>query len=149
MTFSLNANELFCQIMSTQPSYAQFLFQLADLGMSLNNAPLRESSLSLLKIIPADAQIILQIKALCTPALGATYEEQGPKFDSEFFNVSPTHVVYSMGIIYSLLMPASNPLSEEAQEFQCNFMKSGCGLKILELITKNNFLSKADDFSKM
>jgi ubiquitin carboxyl-terminal hydrolase 9/24 len=135
--------------MSTQPQFAQFLFQLADIGMSLNNPSLRESALALLKIMPADTQMIEHIKTLCLCPPGITYEEQGLKFDSEFFDTSPTRIVYSMGIIYSLLIPSCNPISEEAQEFQCNFMKSGCGLKILELLTKNNFLSNADDFSKM
>ena len=117
--------------------------------MSLNNPSLRESALALLKIMPADAQTIEHIKQLCLCSAGITYEEQGLKFDSEFFDTSPTRIVYSLGIIYSLLIPASNPISDEAQEFQCNFMKSGCGLKVLELINKNNFLSNADDFSKM
>ena len=143
----LSCNEL--QIMSNNPQFAQFLFQLADIGMSLNNPSLRESALALLKIMPADAQTIEHIKQLCVCPTGVTYEEQGLKFDSEFFDTSPTRIVYSLGIIYSLLIPASNPISEEAQEFQCNFMKSGCGLKILELLNKNNFLSNADDFSKM
>jgi ubiquitin carboxyl-terminal hydrolase 9/24 len=135
--------------MSNQPQFAQFLFQLADIGMSLNNPSLRESALSLLKIMPADTQTIQHIKELCLCSGGVSYEEQGPKFDSEFFNTSPTRIIYNMGIIYSLLIPASNPLSEEARDFQLDFMKSGCGLKILELLNKNNFLANADDFSKM
>ncbi|XP_054167467.1 probable ubiquitin carboxyl-terminal hydrolase FAF-X [Oppia nitens] len=136
-------------IMSRQSQYTQFLFQLADIGMSLNNPSLRESALSVLKIMSADIQTIEHIKQLCMSGSDVSYEEQSLKFDSEFFNTSPTRVIYNMGIIYSLLIPASNPLSDGAQEFQMNFMKSGCGLKILELLTKNNFLSNADDFSKM
>ncbi|RWS27831.1 putative ubiquitin carboxyl-terminal hydrolase FAF-X-like protein [Leptotrombidium deliense] len=42
-----------------------------------------------------------------------------------------------------------NPLSEEAKEFQYNFIKSGCGFKVLELLIRNNFLSSADDFTKI
>lgn len=133
--------------MSHHSQYAQFFFQLADIGMSLNCPALRESALSLLQIMPADVQTIENIKSLCAFAANSP-EEYNSKFDSIFFSNSPTEVVYNLGVIYSLLIPAHNPLSDDAQEFQCNFVKSGCGLKILELISKNNFLAKADDFSK-
>ena len=134
--------------MSNQPQYAQFLFQLADIGMLLKFDPLLESALALLKIMPADAQMIHNIKTLCN-SKDIPLDEQNSKFDFEFFASSPTKVVYSLGIIYSLLLPATNHLSEETHEFQCNFIISGCGLKIIELLTRNNFLSNADDFSKM
>lgn len=41
-------------------------------------------------------------------------------------------------------MPAHNPMSEEAQSFQYNFVRSGGVPITLGMITKNNFLSGGD-----
>lgn len=46
--------------------------------------------------------------------------------------------------MYSLLMPASDPMSSAAFEFQYNFIKSGDAPVVLEMLTKNNFLPNAD-----
>ena len=45
-------------------------------------------------------------------------------------------------------MPALNPLTEDAYELQMNFVKSG-GVGIsLNMLTKNNFMSSADLFTR-
>lgn len=41
-----------------------------------------------------------------------------------------------------------DPLSERAFEFQCNFIKSGEGGVVLDMLTKNKFLPNADDTTK-
>lgn len=46
--------------------------------------------------------------------------------------------------MYSLLMPAIDPLCPSTFEFQYNFIKSGDAPIILEMLTKNNFLPNAD-----
>ncbi len=47
-----------------------------------------------------------------------------------------------------MLMPAQNPLNEDAYEFQINFVKSG-GVQIaLNMIVKNNFLPNADLYTR-
>ena len=51
-------------------------------------------------------------------------------------------------VMYSLLMPASDPMSAEAFEFQYNFVKSGHAPIVLEMLTKNNFLPNADVATK-
>lgn len=51
-------------------------------------------------------------------------------------------------VLYSLLMPAVDPMSEKAFEFQCNFIKSGEAEVILEMLSKNKFLPNADETTK-
>ena len=43
-----------------------------------------------------------------------------------------------------MLMPGQTSLVENALEFQFNFIKSGGIPVVLGMITKNNFMSKAD-----
>lgn len=50
--------------------------------------------------------------------------------------------------MYALLMPALEPLSDKAFEFQYNFLKSGDAPVILDMLTKNNFLPNADVATK-
>lgn len=45
-------------------------------------------------------------------------------------------------------MPALDPLSERAYEFQYNFIKSGEAGVILDMLTKNKFLPNADETTK-
>lgn len=45
-------------------------------------------------------------------------------------------------------MPALDPVSEKAREFQLNLMKSGEAGVILDMLTKNNFLPNADETTK-
>ena len=133
-------------IMSRQHNNAQFFFQIADLGMELNHRPLIDNALAILKIIPADEEIIRVIKSTCIPC---GEEENMSKFDSLFLKSSATEVAYNLGVIYSLLMPAQNPLSEGAQDFQVKFIQSGAGFKVIELLIRNNFLSKSDALTKI
>ncbi len=51
-------------------------------------------------------------------------------------------------VAYTLLMPAQNPLAEEAHAVQMNFVKSGAVGIALNMLTKNNFMSSADLFTK-
>lgn len=138
-------------IMSCKHTYAHFFFQLADLGMELNHQALVHNALAILKIMPADRETIKRVKDLCKAAAEATGSDaaDSSKFDSLFFVPSPTQVAYTLGVIYSLVMPAQTPFADEAQEFQLNFVKSGCGFKVVELVTRNNFLSDSDDLTKM
>ena len=51
-------------------------------------------------------------------------------------------------IAYGLLMPALNPLTEDAYELQMNFVKSGGVGIALNMLTKNNFMSSADLYTR-
>ena len=147
-------------IMSRQHNHAQFFFQISDLGMQLNSRPLIDNALAILKIMPADEETIRIVKATCCPTRRQEECDQQmdqessvvsslSRFDSLFLKSSPTEVAYTLGVIYSLLMPAQNPLSEDAQEFQVSFIESGAGFKVIELLTRNNFLSKSDDLTRI
>lgn len=133
-------------IMSTRHNYANFFFQLADLGMTLKHSPLIQNALSVLRIMPADQETVKKVKETCA-AISETGDEKA--LEALFFVSSPTQVAYTLGVIYSLLLPAQDPTSPEALEFQVNFVRSGCGFKVIELLTRNNFLSSSDDFTKM
>jgi ubiquitin carboxyl-terminal hydrolase 9/24 len=127
-------------IISKKPSLASFFFQIADLGMSVGHLSLVQNTLSILNIMPADQETISRIKTLCSSESG---------LESLFVNDSPTQVAYNLNVIYSLLMPAQNPMSDESLDFQYHFVKSGCGSMVLDLLTKNKFLLKADDLTKV
>lgn len=51
-------------------------------------------------------------------------------------------------VLYTLLMPALDPMSDRACEFQLNLIKSGEAGVILDMLTKNNFLPNADETTK-
>lgn len=140
-------------ILSKTHSHAQFFFQLADLGMRVKHLPLVLNALAILKIMPADVDTIRKIKDTCFSASNQLYKPDGgvksPLFDGLFFTDSPTEVAYNLLVIYSLLVPAQNPFSQESLEFQYQFIRSGCGFQVIDLLTKNNFISKADDLTKL
>jgi len=53
------------QLMSTNPRYAKFLFQLADLGSQLQISKLRDCACNLLQLIPAGASHDCHMTATC------------------------------------------------------------------------------------
>jgi ubiquitin carboxyl-terminal hydrolase 9/24 len=134
-------------ILSKKSSHAQFLFQISDLGMKVQHLPLVHNALSILRLMPADQETITRIREACS---SASDSQDASDFDSLFLmHESPTQVAYNLIVIYSLLMPAQNPLSSESQEFQFNFIRSGCGFKVIDLLSQNNFLAGADNLTKM
>lgn len=134
-------------IISKDPKLYSFLFQLADIGMSKNYFPLQEKCLSLLKIIPPDESLVNFVKDLCQRAKtdSAAFQDAQEKLFS-----SPTKTIYILGIIYSLLLPTTNPLSQESQDFQLSFITSKCALQVLNyLVVDESFLAKTDNFYKI
>ncbi|XP_070538663.1 ubiquitin carboxyl-terminal hydrolase 9X-like isoform X2 [Ptychodera flava] len=129
---------------TTQPRYAQFLWQVADLGTQLEIPALRDGARSLLKLMPADSQCVEKIKALCLDHAKLGDQSLSPSLESLFFCSSPSQVLYHLEVVYSLLMPASQPIGEDAFEFQYNFVKSGGVMCVLNMLTKNNFLPNTD-----
>lgn len=131
-------------LMAQQQMYAQFLFQLADLGSSLNVPALRDEAHAVLKLMPPDAHTVETLKSICLDHSKLGDQSLSPTLESVFFAASPSQVLYNLEVAYTLLMPAHNPLAEEAQSFQYNFVRSGGVPTTLGMITKNNFLSSAD-----
>uniref|UniRef100_T1IZS4 ubiquitinyl hydrolase 1 n=1 Tax=Strigamia maritima TaxID=126957 RepID=T1IZS4_STRMM len=123
-------------------------FQLADLGSSMQVAPLRDGGRALLKLMPNDVKSADSLRALCLDHAKLGDQSLSATLESVFFASSPSQVLYSLEVTYSLLMPALNPMSEEAFEFQFNFIKSGGVSCVLGMLTKNNFLPNADPPTK-
>lgn len=57
-------------------------------------------------------------------------------------------VMYNLEVLYVLLMPANDHLSEKSYEFQYQFMISGEAHTFLEMLTKNNFMCNADTVTR-
>lgn len=53
-----------------------------------------------------------------------------------------------MEVLYTMLMPAMDTLSEKTYDFQYSFITSGEAHIFLEMLTKNNFMSSADNITR-
>ncbi|XP_063973678.1 probable ubiquitin carboxyl-terminal hydrolase FAF-X isoform X2 [Diachasmimorpha longicaudata] len=141
-------------VMSQRVQHATFFFQLSDLGCSLKHSNLRDGARNLLQLVPPDALTVLRLQWLFghykndEMSLNPHCNEQNTSVDTLFFAASPSQVLYNLEVLYTLLMPALDPLSEKAFEFQLNFIKSGEAGVILEMLTKNKFLPNADETTK-
>lgn len=133
--------------MSNYPPLYKSLFDFADLGLKLKYKPIYINSLEILKLMPIDKSISDSLVQLCKSDLNS--QEISQLKEQLFSKDSSTKLCYTLGVIYSLLMPANNPLSDEALEFQVNFIKSGVALEVQKFITKKDFLDKADDLTKV
>ena len=136
--------------MSNFPTLYKSLFDFADLGLKLKFKPIYINSLEILKLMPIDKSISNSLIELCKSEVNsqdepAISEQKELLFDKE----SPTKLCYTLGVIYSLLIPANNPLSDEALDFQVNFIKSGTAYEVQKFITKKDFLDRADDLTKV
>ncbi|XP_008200473.2 probable ubiquitin carboxyl-terminal hydrolase FAF-X isoform X3 [Tribolium castaneum] len=130
-------------LMSTQHVYAQFFCQLSHLGSVLEYPPLRDGGYGLLQLMPCDTETTEKLRILFT-----TPGEQNITMDNMFFSATPAEVLYNLEVLYAMLMPAIEPLSEKTYEFQYSFMTSGEAHLFLEMLTKNNFMSSADNVTR-
>ncbi|XP_015113730.1 probable ubiquitin carboxyl-terminal hydrolase FAF-X isoform X2 [Diachasma alloeum] len=141
-------------VMSQRAQHATFFFQLSDLGCSLKHSSLRDGARNLLQLVPPDALTVLRLQWLFghykndEMSLNPHCNEQNTTVNTLFFAASASQVLYNLEVLYTLLMPALDPLSEKAFEFQLNFIKSGEAGVILEMLTKNKFLPNADETTK-
>ncbi|XP_078415865.1 ubiquitin carboxyl-terminal hydrolase 9X [Cetorhinus maximus] len=131
-------------IMSLHPRYISFLWQVADLGSSLNMPQLRDGARILMKLMPPDNTTVEKLRAICLDHAKLGESSLSPNLDSLFFGQSASQVLYLTEVVYALLMPASAPLGEDASDFQYNFLKSGGVSLVLGILTRNNFLLNAD-----
>lgn len=137
--------------MSQRPQYVQFFFQLADLGCTIGYPQLRDGARHLLQLVPPDSLTVSRLQWFF-----GRFKENEPTLNDEsnvsvgslFFTASPSQVLYNLEVLYTLLMPALDPMSERACEFQLNLIKSGEASVILDMLTKNNFLPNADETTK-
>ncbi|KAG8450507.1 hypothetical protein GDO86_002966 [Hymenochirus boettgeri] len=131
-------------IMSLHHRYISFLWQVADLGSSLNMPPLRDGARVLMKLMPPDNTIVEKLRAICLDHAKLGETSLSSSLDSLFFGPSASQVLYLTEVVYALLMPANAPLGEDASDFQFNFLKSGGLPLVLSMLTRNNFLPNAD-----
>lgn len=127
--------------MSQEPQHAQFFCQLSSFGSSLGNGSLRDGARTLLLLLPPDRATVEKLHYL--------FQENCPNatevsIDCMFFSASPAQALYHLEVLYTLLMPALEPLSEKAFDFQLHFMISGEVQVFLDMLTKNNFMCNAD-----
>jgi ubiquitin carboxyl-terminal hydrolase 9/24 len=110
--------------MSQQAQYAQFFFQLADLGLALGHAHLRDAARNLLQLMPADTHTVEQLHQAfsvtpspqpCEPngdlpgsptqslqqSTTLPSPSQPPRctVDDLFFSSSPSQVLYYLEVI--------------------------------------------------
>ncbi|XP_026291782.1 probable ubiquitin carboxyl-terminal hydrolase FAF-X isoform X3 [Frankliniella occidentalis] len=156
-------------LMSQQPNYVQFFFQVADLGCAIKNAALRDGARMLLSLVPPDILTVQRLTLLfrnytvngiddvCVSKSGDVFGQATtspssflphPTIENMFFHPSPSQVLYNLEVMYALLMPALDTASDKALEFLYNFVKSGIACVILEMLTKPNFLPTADIATK-
>ncbi|XP_053482764.1 probable ubiquitin carboxyl-terminal hydrolase FAF-X isoform X5 [Ictalurus furcatus] len=131
-------------IMSLHLRYISFLWQVADLGCSLNMPLLRDGARVLMKLMPPDNTTVENLRAICLDHAKLGESSLSPTLDSRFFGPSPSQVLYLIEVVYALLMPASGTLGEDASDFQYNFLRSGGLPLVLSMLTRNNFLPNAD-----
>ncbi|KAI5613502.1 putative ubiquitin carboxyl-terminal hydrolase FAF-X isoform X3, partial [Silurus asotus] len=131
-------------IMSQHLRYISFLWQVADLGCTLNMPLLRDGARVLMKLIPPDSTTVENLRAICLDHAKLGENSLSPTLDSRFFGPSPSQVLYLTEVVYALLMPASGTLGEDASDFQYNFLKSGGLPLVLGMLTRNNFLPNTD-----
>ncbi|KAI5279578.1 putative Ubiquitin Carboxyl-Terminal Hydrolase Faf-X [Manis pentadactyla] len=131
-------------IMSLHPRYISFLWQVADLGSSLNMPPLRDGARVLMKLMPPDSTTIEKLRAICLDHAKLGESSLSPSLDSLFFGPSASQVLYLTEVVYALLMPAGTPLADDSSDFQFHFLKSGGLPLVLSMLTRNNFLPNAD-----
>ncbi|XP_024944100.1 probable ubiquitin carboxyl-terminal hydrolase FAF-X isoform X6 [Cephus cinctus] len=141
-------------VMSQRSEYTNFFFQLADLGCNLQHPQLRDGARNLLQLVPPDTLTVTRLQWLFghwrddEPSQSPVCNEQNTSVDTLFFTASPSQVLYNLEVLYTLLMPALDPMSDRAFEFQHNFIKSGEAGVILDMLTKNKFLPNADESTK-
>ncbi|XP_060775080.1 probable ubiquitin carboxyl-terminal hydrolase FAF-X isoform X3 [Neoarius graeffei] len=131
-------------IMSLHLRYISFLWQIADLGSTLNMPLLRDGARVLMKLIPPDNTTVENLRAICLDHAKLGENSLSPSLDSCFFGPSPSQILYLTEVVYALLMPASGTLGENASVFQYNFLKSGGLPLVLGMLVRNNFLPNTD-----
>lgn len=131
-------------IMSLHLRYVSFLWQIADLGCTLNMPLLRDGARVLMKLMPPDNTTVENLRAVCLDHAKLGENSLSPSLDSRFFGPSASQVLYLTEVVYALLMPASGTLGDDASDFQFNFLQSGGLPLVLGMLTRNNFLPSAD-----
>lgn len=137
-------------IISNKSHYIEFFLKLLQLGSDLEHNHLRECCRSLLHLLPLDRLTISHIHGMCkTSKMNGEQvlsEQLDEAFQPEamFLTADSAHVLYNLEVLQALLIPALDPLGENTMRLQLAWLHSGVAHFILDLLTKNNFMIKAD-----
>uniref|UniRef100_A0A8D8QPH5 ubiquitinyl hydrolase 1 n=1 Tax=Cacopsylla melanoneura TaxID=428564 RepID=A0A8D8QPH5_9HEMI len=135
-------------LMSQNAVYTQFLFQIGDKAASLRDAELRDSARCILRSIPADTTTVHRIKTAFTKTPSSSQVLGGAHITSPvneiFYSPSPSQVLYNLEVMYAMLMPAVDTLSDKSLEFQHSFLSSEHVVTVVDILTKTNFLCNTD-----
>jgi ubiquitin carboxyl-terminal hydrolase 9/24 len=112
--------------MASNARYANFLFNLAEMGSQLQAPRLREGVWQILRLMPSDVHTMENLRTICRdtikpkspPTSPSTPQPTPVKLDSMYFDIPHAQALYNLEVTYALLMPGLNPMSEEAFEFQ-------------------------------
>jgi ubiquitin carboxyl-terminal hydrolase 9/24 len=156
-------------IISKKPVYKEFFVKLYQLGSDLQHGHLRECSRALLHLLPLDRQTVRQLQTMCRlPTVDAkvtlpmnasvAVPTQPQSLESPvaatctadylFLSSEPASVLYNLEVLHAILLPALDPLSDSTLQLQSAWLHSGGAHFILDLLTKNNFLTNADMHTK-
>ena len=135
-------------IISSKNQYLEFFLKLHQLGSDLQHNALRECARTLLHLLPLDSTTVTQIHQMClSKLLGEKTEghlNDALLPESMFLSADAAHVLYNLEVLQALLMPALDPHGESTMRLQLAWLHSGVAHFILDLLTKNNFMPKAD-----
>lgn len=141
-------------IISHKQVYIDLFLKIYQMGSELEHNPLRDTSRALLHLLPLDRHTIRQIHDMCRERSSSTVNttEQGvaatPTPENLFLSTDASKVLYNLEVLHALLIPALDPLSEITQQLQLAWLHSGVAHFVLDLLTKNNFLSNADAYTR-
>ena len=90
--------------MSQRAQYAQFFFQLADLGCALRLEQLRDGARNLLQLVPPDVLTVMRLEWVF--GVNASQDSIPPPcnlhtvstVDNLFFSASPSQVLYNLEV---------------------------------------------------
>lgn len=118
--------------------------RLYQLGIDLNHPLLRDGCRGLLHLLPIDRLTSQKLQQMCNPL--ATYDDLVMTITPESMFLHPTfaQVIYNLEVLYALLIPAI----DLNQSFLLSWIHSGVAHFVLDLLTKNNFLTKSDIHTK-
>lgn len=122
--------------------YVHFLLQLAELGCSLDDVALRNAARSLLDNVPAAQHVIDRLLSVCEADSGSS----GSEFSSLLFDSPPSHVLYYLQVLYSVVMPCgvTDPMSEARARVQCQLIRGGAGAALLDALIDRRLVDDAD-----
>ncbi|XP_022160014.1 probable ubiquitin carboxyl-terminal hydrolase FAF-X [Myzus persicae] len=147
--FSLNMDAENCLptvIISENPKYVNFFLQVSDKGIEIENQQLREAARCILKLIPPAESTIKKIKKFFTHQSEPV--EGNLNIDSIYFTSSSSQNLYNLEVLYSMLLPAIDPMADKTLEFQTHFITSSHAPEIIQMLVSNKFILENDQTTK-